>query len=879
MDRNVHAWGCPEIIEAIHVPIYLRRDAREHVWDLKAHFDTGIEGRSHMNARKEKRANKIIALIASLALVVGLMPAPAFAFTGQSGAEAVTSLTVASDSKTGGQLSAQNGDESVGLSIPEDIELATNLINGAAFATGSGPVSWVIGQLMTALFGTIVDDDTQKKLDQVLSKLDEIEKDVKALSDKVTTIQLQTILNDLVPVTASNTPEILFSSLKQIDEDVADHTKTPDEAKAARLTALTKGIGIEDPANAYSDFDQYVDLLWKTMTHQYDVTIDDQPQKFTIFRTYYELMRRTYKWEHQAYEEWASFQGKCVSLLMTTLVLEKASLQARIELLEETGRQNDEFDVQKRLEKVSDMIDQAVGKNVILADGVQEIYPGYFSEKTWANQYWLYKDRSDKYRYYWVPGHEILFYAQVNTQNVPHEKRSVGVRQPKELKGINVKWSGGDHVVPFDRYWVTINYDFWKPFLSYQGGDAPLASVDQLNMIYKDYGKNKHLYDIFIGKNEGNFKGLSEGDITTWYFVVAQDKGHELKYDHNLGPDHLHCTVVQSRDASTDNAILCTYYNNSNQANDYRHYIGIGVARKGPEPKPKNEQVLPDPAAQPHTAIEYDAALWWPSYGDLSIGYDSAALGKVSAAAVDGTAVNAKYYTASTSKKNGGAISLSEKYLAKLRYGKHKLVLTTEKGSHTVIFKVKKAGRSVTIGKTSVKKTFGAKAFNLDATKKGAGKLTYGSSNEKVAKVDAKGKITIKGAGTAKITAMLDETSTYASVSASMTIKVAKAANPLKLATATRTVKASKAKSASLTIAGAKVAKKAKGTVTYSITKAVKGKKSFAKNFGIDKATGKITVKKGTARGIYKVKVKAIAKGSANYKKSTQTAIVTVLVK
>jgi hypothetical protein len=59
-------------------------------------------------------------------------------------------------------------------------------------------------------------------------------------------------------------------------------------------------------------------------------------------------------------------------------------------------------------------------------------------------------------------------------------------------------------------------FSFWKPFIRYKGGDTLLASADQLKTIYKDYGGGKHLYDIFIGEDEGNFQGLVVGNNTTF---------------------------------------------------------------------------------------------------------------------------------------------------------------------------------------------------------------------------------------------------------------------------------------------------------------------------------------------------------------------------
>ena len=65
--------------------------------------------------------------------------------------------------------------------------------------------------------------------------------------------------------------------------------------------------------------------------------------------------------------------------------------------------------------------------------------------------------------------------------------------------------------------------------------------------------------------------------------------------------------------------------------------------------------------------------------------------------------------------------------------------------------------------------------------------------------------------------------------------------------------------------------KNAKGKVTYKKTKGNK-KITVAKN-------GNITVKKGIAKGTYKIKVKVTAAGNTNYNKETKTVTVTITVK
>ena len=94
------------------------------------------------------------------------------------------------------------------------------------------------------------------------------------------------------------------------------------------------------------------------------------------------------------------------------------------------------------------------------------------------------------------------------------------------------------------------------------------------------------------------------------------------------------------------------------------------------------------------------------------------------------------------------------------------------------------------------------------------------------------------------------------------------------------TVKYSKLKKKTQTIALKKWATvtKAKGKVSYKLTSAKKGKKSFKKYFKIAK-NGKITVKKGLKKGTYKAKIKVKAAGDATYKSKTVTVTVTIKVK
>jgi hypothetical protein len=72
--------------------------------------------------------------------------------------------------------------------------------------------------------------------------------------------------------------------------------------------------------------------------------------------------------------------------------------------------------------------------------------------------------------------------------------------------------------------------------------------------------------------------------------------------------------------------------------------------------------------------------------------------------------------------------------------------------------------------------------------------------------------------------------------------------------------------------------KAAKGTVTYKVVKAVRGKKNYKKYFKIAK-NGNITVKKGLKKGTYKVTVDVTATGDKDYSAATKTAVISIKVK
>lgn len=152
-------------------------------------------------------------------------------------------------------------------------------------------------------------------------------------------------------------------------------------------------------------------------------------------------------------------------------------------------------------------------------------------------------------------------------------------------------------------------------------------------------------------------------------------------------------------------------------------------------------------------------------------------------------------------------------------------------------------------------------------------KYTFVNEDASVAKVNDKGVVKGLKKGTTDILVKVvpDESNqNYYFYSGYASIKVVKAANPIKLKANTVKLSAKALQKKSITVKRTDAFKvsKAKGTLSYKLFSAKQGKTSFKNKFSINAKTGVVTVKKGLKNGTYKVTAKVKAKGTARYKAS-----------
>ena len=239
--------------------------------------------------------------------------------------------------------------------------------------------------------------------------------------------------------------------------------------------------------------------------------------------------------------------------------------------------------------------------------------------------------------------------------------------------------------------------------------------------------------------------------------------------------------------------------------------------------------------------------------------------------ALTGVPANASYSAGGNTATNAGSYTATLTLKDKTNYRWNDGTTAAKK----VAWKINKASQAVTV-KTAFTKIFGNAAFSLGARTNGDGTLKYTSGNPKVAAVSAAGRVTLKGAGTAKITVYATAGTNYKqSGKKTVTIKVNKAANPLTIKGKTAALKDSAVREKAQTLVVTRVidfTKKGQGTMTYA-------KESGDAKITINKTSGQVTVKKGLKKNTYKVKVKVSAGGNANYKAGNKTVTFTVAIK
>lgn len=538
--------------------------------------------------------------------------------------------------------------------------LASLIVEATPEAAIGAVVEWGIGEILDLVFGKEMSSEEEEYFNRILEGIAELQSAVAELQETVDSQYLANLLNSYKELGGNKTPSLIYNALKAIDE-----SKNPEAwKKTQRLSILTDSLGASGAglADITHPFDIYTQSLAEAMLTAYDVSVGGEQQKLMLLQVQYEYLRKKYRWENQGIEEWMTFQSQALGLLIETLTIEKLSLQARLVRIADY---NATLPPEKQISDGA--VRQLLGQVQKYLNSTHTIYG--------KDNTWMAKPHGEDERYYWVPGHEMLLYATVSSQDIPVESNlDVGYQSynwEKYIKGMRLKL-----LRPYG-YPV---WSFWKPF--FRPNPTRLLTQNELQVIFQDYKGEKSFYDIFIGEDEGNFQGLIEGDSTAWK-MVFDPASHNLEC-------HAHLDDVWERyytiegwffDATKKGSMpkakkakIYRYWRDRNAPADDKAFIGIRV-------KQGMKSLQEDESIHLTTGTDEISCGWVGVDGDLVIDLGGENHSAVQAVEADGLALSSEYYTYSSDQ-----VTISKRYLETLADGAHAFVVRTDIGTITLTF-------------------------------------------------------------------------------------------------------------------------------------------------------------------------------------------------
>lgn len=567
------------------------------------------------------------------------------------------------------------------LSTVSDQEIISDLLSlMESVVNPKKTVEWGAKKFVSKVLGLSSKSENEskaimEKLDKLMEGQSKLQESMSTLSKQVTCSQLNTILNEFESLIASEQiTNNAYTTLRDIDKKEEDGVYTDKEAYAARLQCLTKDLGSteETMSRVDLDIDKYTDKLASALLTSMKVTYEDgKTLNNDLFEINYQSLRRTYRWENQAYGDWIAFQNKALGTYAIAATVNRLSLLARIEKINDYNKTHPDSKIYtdsietrlKKLDKDVEAVKALTSREVVIRD--------------------------DAERYYWTPGHEILFYTTPNTKDIPQENKKAGVGNSKasnNAKGLKVVKNNSGN------YTHTVKYDFWKPFIRYEGGDSPLVNYDQLNTILKDYGGKKSLYDIFFSKDEGNFTNINNVDKNCKFVIDGQKsevtgKSYPLTYEPYLfKADQVYCYGVDNSKTgngklpSTSKIHLCYYHSGHADPKTGKNCVGIGVKSVGE--LPANSQ---NTAKEETYANYYETIVWSKNMDDIQLPLSVDIVDSVSVSADDIIITDDKYSFSDDKKQ----ITLKKEFLLTLEDGMHTLVVESGDAISRFSFTVK----------------------------------------------------------------------------------------------------------------------------------------------------------------------------------------------
>ena len=456
----------------------------------------------------------------------------------------------------------------------------------AAKGTPAEFAKWGTKKLIAAALNT----DEESDCDIIMGRLDDVVKNQNKMIDMLNQIDTKIMEKDLYDNMNKFIQESWNGSFEKNYRGlnvVNNATYKNDDARAtAQKDYLITSVAEMNPKSLHGgdcQFDKDVYTYGNYLTQGEWVLYSSERQP--IYSIWHQTMKYKYKWEHQAYEEWAAFQNNVTESYLSAAAIDKLSILARIDEIENYNKQH------PLASKIS--TDGLKTRLTMLDEQIAEVKDTY-------NKYKVTK-LPDSMRHYQTPGHEMYLYTTAKEQTIPNEAdKKKGIRdltnwyyshqnnKPEftKLTGLKGRWNTQKHGTDI---WPNLNH--WRSFVSYDSSTLT-PTAEWMQQIHKDYEGNATLYQIFFDRDKGNMTPPS-GWQKNWNFVVDPNSDHPMEYwrGGTTRADRIYTPTVDGS-AALQKSIIYYYHNWSNNPPDtVRHYIGIGVTK---DPRGNSDEIAPD---------------------------------------------------------------------------------------------------------------------------------------------------------------------------------------------------------------------------------------------------------------------------------------------
>ena len=509
---------------------------------------------------------KYLAVMLCLMIAAAFAPGPAFAAAkgAPDEGQALDNAAIAAEFQL--SLGEINRDD------PVDEQEYMNLI-AKAIEHAADPkdfAAWAGSELFRRALGLGDGDKTEeimKSLDALTDQISVVSSQVQQVNDNVIKSDISRELNKFFTQDWDDHLKLYYNTLRGIDKN----TKLTDQERYDhRMQALLFDFTdntTQEVSGAICGLDDKTNILGHYLTD--GLAVAYQSDKANLMDMYHYFCKLNHPWENQSYDDWIGFQNAVFGMYMNAAFIDRLSLNARIQALEKAGKSHDTLDQQLDSLKAT----------------IKEVNEIYVERKV--------TKRPDNERYYQYPGHEKLLYTKAKQQKIPEEPdKNIGVNEYgiKKLQGIRWEYT------PFGIQVAGPKLEFWRTFISYnldEGGTTLCPTAEWFQQVYKDYGSNTSLFDIFFSENEGNFTKPAGAD-SSWEFMVDPDRNHPMSYydgriwraDQVVTPAMM-CNGKLDLGAINEKGVaFYTYHYNSNGINEDvakagQPFIGIGIKAEG----------------------------------------------------------------------------------------------------------------------------------------------------------------------------------------------------------------------------------------------------------------------------------------------------------